>query len=348
MLSFYTLKCGFFLVFLVLCGIRDRVDSQSQCKEDCRALRLNGAWVPYGDSPASVWWWPVTPSEKLWVSGADVNDEVTAGAPHRWHELFMDRKRNKYCLTAPSFLPRTLCGFKDFLYLYGERPTFFSFDCAQYPCATPCTKNSTDDCNEASLSAECSIQRLNGVYLPLDKTATSVFWWPGSADALGVEGPTIDVYHAVESVENQWHHIIITGHEGASAVLQCGISSKSLNLSLHCAEDPGEDYDEHTTSRMFVGSYRGREMTSSYWALGCDVTPAWCPDSTKCMIPTKIERKEVQWWMKLVLAVEVVFLAIGLLWLGNGIYFQVRRKRNPSNKQQHPKGDNEKQETKCL
>ncbi|XP_037789116.1 uncharacterized protein LOC119584525 isoform X4 [Penaeus monodon] len=288
MLSFYTLKCGFFLVFLVLCGIRvDRVDSQSQCKEDCRALRLNGAWVPYGDSPASVWWWPVTPSEKLWVSGADVNDEVTAGAPHRWHELFMDRKK-------------------------------------------------------------CSIQRLNGVYLPLDKTATSVFWWPGSADALGVEGPTIDVYHAVESVENQWHHIIITGHEGASAVLQCGISSKSLNLSLHCAEDPGEDYDEHTTSRMFVGSYRGREMTSSYWALGCDVTPAWCPDSTKCMIPTKIERKEVQWWMKLVLAVEVVFLAIGLLWLGNGIYFQVRRKRNPSNKQQHPKGDNEKQETKCL
>ncbi|XP_047498767.1 uncharacterized protein LOC125045515 isoform X2 [Penaeus chinensis] len=338
---FHTLNYGFFLVFLVLCGIRD-----------CRALRLNGAWIPYGEGPLSVWWWPVTPSEKLLVSGPEINGEVVAGTPHRWHELLMDRKRLKYCLTASSFLPGRLCSTeKDFLYVYGGRPTFFSFDCTQYPCAIPCSNNSTDDCNETSLSTECSIQRLYGVYVPLDKAATSVFWWPGSADTLGVEGPTIDLYHPVESVQNQWHHIIIMGHEGASAVLPCGINSESLNLSLPCAEDPGDDYDEFTTSRMFVGSYRRRAMTSSYWALGCDVTPAWCPDSTKCTIPTRKEKKEVQWWMKLVVAVEVVLLALGLLWLGNGILFQVRRKRSQktaSSRQQHPHGGNEKQETKCL
>ncbi|XP_069983074.1 uncharacterized protein [Penaeus vannamei] len=238
---------------------------------------------------------------------------------------------SKYCLTAPSFLPESLCSKEDFLYIYCEQPTFFAFDCAQYPC-------------------ECSIQRLNGVYVPLDKAATSVFWWPGSANKLGMEGGTIDKYHDVDSVRKQWHQIIITSHE---AVLQCGITSESLNLSLHCPEDLGDDYNEyeHFMSRMFVGSYRGHEMTSSYWALGCDVTPSWCPDSAECAIPATKEKKEVQWWMKLVLAVEVIFLVIGLVWLGNGILFQVRRKRTQKrefNRQQRPTGDNKVQETKHL
>nr|XP_027225274.1 uncharacterized protein LOC113817412 isoform X4 [Penaeus vannamei]XP_027225275.1 uncharacterized protein LOC113817412 isoform X4 [Penaeus vannamei]XP_027225276.1 uncharacterized protein LOC113817412 isoform X4 [Penaeus vannamei] len=255
-----------------------------------------------------------------------------------------------YCLTAPSLLPEILCGKRDFLYIYCEQPTFFAFDCAQYPCATPCLNNSMGECKEASASTECSIQRLNGVYVPLDKAATSVFWWPGSANKLGMEGGTIDKYHDVDSVRKQWHQIIITSHE---AVLQCGITSESLNLSLHCPEDLGDDYNEyeHFMSRMFVGSYRGHEMTSSYWALGCDVTPSWCPDSAECAIPATKEKKEVQWWMKLVLAVEVIFLVIGLVWLGNGILFQVRRKRTQKrefNRQQRPTGDNKVQETKHL
>ncbi|XP_069983069.1 uncharacterized protein [Penaeus vannamei] len=318
------------LVLLVLWRIQDGVESQSQCKEKCRALRLKGAWVPYGDGPLFVWWWPVRPSEKLWVSGP-AKRQFTAELPQRWYELSVEKKRSKYCLTAPSFLPESLCSKEDFLYIYCEQPTFFAFDCAQYPC-------------------ECSIQRLNGVYVPLDKAATSVFWWPGSANKLGMEGGTIDKYHDVDSVRKQWHQIIITSHE---AVLQCGITSESLNLSLHCPEDLGDDYNEyeHFMSRMFVGSYRGHEMTSSYWALGCDVTPSWCPDSAECAIPATKEKKEVQWWMKLVLAVEVIFLVIGLVWLGNGILFQVRRKRTQKrefNRQQRPTGDNKVQETKHL
>ncbi|XP_069983057.1 uncharacterized protein [Penaeus vannamei] len=338
------------LVLLVLWRIQDGVESQSQCKEECRVLRLSGARVPYGDGPLSVWWWPVRPSQKLWVSGPEMDRWVTAEAPHRWYELAMETESTGYCLTAPSLLPEILCGKRDFLYIYCEQPTFFSFDCAQYPCATPCLNNSMGECKEASASTECSIQRLNGVYVPLDKAATSVFWWPGSANKLGMEGGTIDKYHDVDSVRKQWHQIIITSHE---AVLQCGITSESLNLSLHCPEDLGDDYNEyeHFMSRMFVGSYRGHEMTSSYWALGCDVTPSWCPDSAECAIPATKEKKEVQWWMKLVLAVEVIFLVIGLVWLGNGILFQVRRKRTQKrefNRQQRPTGDNKVQETKHL
>ncbi|XP_042890907.1 uncharacterized protein LOC122265588 isoform X2 [Penaeus japonicus] len=334
MTVFRVQRCGLFLVLLVWCGTRN-VESESPCREECGAVRLNGAWVPFDDGPRSVWWWPLGPSVSTWMVGSGVNGPVNATAPHRWHQILMEREYGSYCLSAPALWTGRFCKKKpDSLYLYSDQPSFFSFDCDGTPCG-------------------CSIERLLGVYVPVTVAATDLFWWPGPADLLGVESLGINEYYAIESARDQWHHIITTGHEGTSS-LQCAISSKSLNLTLHCIEDELGEYDDvkDIGTRVFLGSYRQRSQIPTYWAFGCNVAPGWCPDdAAECLNQAAKVEKEVDWWMELVIAVEVIFLVIGLIWLWKGIFFQIRKRRTQKtkfNRIQRSKVYNREEETKNL